>query len=65
MESHDRSKKSYERKDHLPSAGKSKGRDISESEIESGERRDNHEPEIGGSGEPTGQPADHKSPQED
>mgnify|MGYP003612066210 CR=1 FL=1 len=65
MESNDRSKKSFERKDHQPSAGKSKGREISESELESGERFDDHEPQIGGSGEPTGQPADHKSPKED
>ncbi len=64
MESHDRSKKSFERKDHLPSAGKSKVRDTSKSDDESGDWSHDHDPEIHGSEQPTGQPSDHKQPED-
>ena len=51
MESHDRSKKSFERKDRQPSAGKSSGRPARKPTGTSGERSYDRKPREGGSGE--------------
>ena len=60
MESHDRSKKSFERKDRQPSAGKSSGRPTRKSTGASGERSYDRKPKPDGSGQRSGRPSDRK-----
>ena len=60
MESHDRSKKSFERKDRQPSAGKSGGRSTRKPSGQSGERSYDRKPKSDGSGQRSGRPSDRK-----
>lgn len=60
MESHDRSKRSFERKDHQPSASRGSGRPTRKPAGESGERSYDRKPKTDGSGQRSGRPSDRK-----